>query len=290
MTFYIAPLENRAVLEITGADRQEFLQGISSNDVSQVAQDNAVYTCFLTPQGKFLYDMFLVAQDDDTWLADVEKDSLAALLAHMNKYKLRADVSFDVEENTIPYVFYGGAIPATLYDEATVYSDPRMAEIGWRGYVPKNKRENLEEESLKVAGEFVGFDDYDSFRLSLGVPDGRRDITPEKMHLIEANMEQLSGVAFDKGCFTGQELTARVHNRGLVKKRLLPIRLDFPVAVGDTVTNLDGEAIGHVTSQNNRYAMAHVKLELARPVLAGADKAQIDGSDVELFKPDWLNI
>lgn len=290
MTFFIAPLENRSVLKITGKDRQDFLQGISTNDVSTVTKETAVYTCFLTPQGKFLFDMFLMAADEDTWLADIEKDSASLLLAHLNKYKLRADVNFQEVADIDLYAIYGGAMPTQLTENANVFHDPRVPSLGWRAFVSKDNFSDFESDALKLAGDVMDFVNYDSFRLSMGVPDGRRDISPEKMHLVEANLEQLSGVSFKKGCFTGQELNARVYNRGLVKKRLLPMQVEQDVSSGDTVTDQSGKKIGTVTSQTGRYALALVKLESAREILAAPYEAQVNGNNVELYKPDWLVI
>jgi folate-binding protein YgfZ len=290
MAFFISPLENRIALKITGNDRMEFLQGISSADLTHVSKETGVYTCFLTPQGKFLYDMFIVAVDDDVWLADVEKDTAALLIAHLAKYKLRADIAMEPADDMALYAFYGGAISTQITEMAYVYNDPRLPELGWRCFMPLSQEENIIEEVLKLEGEQSDFENYDTFRISQGVPDGRRDIMPEKMHLIEAHIQYLNGISFDKGCYTGQELTARVYHRGRVKKSLLPVRLMHPVASGDTVFNLDGDEIGLIHSHTERYAMAYVKLEPARLVLAGADKVRINDHEADLFKPDWLTI
>src|ERR1700689_1905233 len=199
-------LPNRGFLRLSGPDRLTFLQGLVSNDVTKVAPGHAVYSCLLTPQGKFLHDFFLIA-DGDSLLIECEADRRAALAQRLRTYKLRSKIE-------IAEVEYGVFAGALSVEGAIAYPDPRTAALGMRVL-----------SSSDLEGSPLPFETYDRLRISLAVPDGSRDMEVGKAILLENNIDLLNGVAWDKGCYTGQELTARTRYRGLIKKRLVPIRI-----------------------------------------------------------------
>ncbi len=293
-----AILPNRGVLELSGPDVRSFLQGIVSNDVNRVSTERAVWTAFLTPQGKFLHEFFLVARpaaaEAETlfWL-DCEAERRDDLLRRLKIYKLRAKVELSDRSGdlAVAALFGAGALDrlgldpgeagqAIDYAEGTAFADPRLSALGARAILPRAAAEAAPPEGFAAAAR----EDYDGLRLSLGVPDGSRDLEVEKSLLLESGFEELNGLDWDKGCYMGQELTARTKYRGLTKKRLLPVAFEGPApAPGTPVLCAEREA-GVLRSTANGHGLALLRLEYLEegqpPLTAG-------GARLTVTKPDW---
>lgn len=284
-------LPNRGVLAITGEDRVAFLQGLTSNDVAAVSEDRAVFSTFLTPQGKYLHDFFIMARGD-TLLLDCEADRRDDLMRRLRMYRLRSKVDLQdcTEEFAVAAVTGKGAAElaglteiepgrATAFAEGIAIVDPRTAELGIRALLPRD----TVQAALQGAGATkAGPDDYDRLRLTLGVPDGSRDLIVEKSTLLESNYDTLNAISWDKGCYLGQELTARMKYRGLVKKRLMPVTLVGPVPPSGTAITLDGRAVGEMRSGNGEMGLALLRLDAAKE--ASPDRPLCAG-DTELSVP-----
>lgn len=268
---------DRDVLRLTGEDRAAFLQGLVSNDMRKVAPDRAVFAAFLTPQGKYLHDFHVVALGD-AWLLDCEAGRGADLFRRLRMYRLRskvelADVTADWAVAAIP-----GQAPdlanepgaARALADGVIHVDARLAALGARALLPKaTARATLAGLGLTETGPEA----WDRLRLTLGVPDGTRDLVPEKTVLLEANYDSLNAIAWDKGCYMGQELTARTRYRGLLKKRLAPVQLDGPAPEPGTLILRDGREAGEMRSSRDGIGLALLRLEAlegdAGPLLAG---------------------
>lgn len=289
-------LTDRGVLAIRGEDRVAFLQGLVSNDVTAVAPDRAIHAAFLTPQGKYLHDFFIVERGD-ALLLDCEAERRADLMRRLRIYKLRAKVEIADETEAWAIVAIhgegavaaigGGAIPgaALPFAGGVAYVDPRLAALGARAIVPADRAEEL----LAAAGlEAADRRDWDALRLSLGVPDGSRDLEVEKSTLMESGFDELNGISWKKGCYMGQELTARTKYRGLVKRRLVPIALDGPPPAAGTELTRDGKPVGEVRSglalDGGGRALALIRLE------ALANDAPLDAGGIPAHprKPAWM--
>jgi folate-binding protein YgfZ len=272
---------DRDVLRLTGEDRTAFLQGLVSNDMRKVAPDRAVFAAFLTPQGKYLHDFHVVALGD-AWLIDCEAGRGADLFRRLRMYKLRskvelADVTADWAVAAIPGETGNAALglpnepgAARILADGIAHVDARTAALGARALLPKA--------AAKAALDGLGLTEtgpetWDRLRLTLGVPDGSRDLVPEKTVLLEANYDSLNAIAWDKGCYMGQELTARTRYRGLLKKRLAPVLLDGPAPEPGTLILRDGREAGEMRSSRDGIGLALLRLEAlegeAGPLLAG---------------------
>jgi len=247
-------LENRGFLRIDGADRVEFLQGLVSNDVTKVTADRTGYGAFLTAQGKFLFDFFMVA-DGDALVLDTEGDRVDDFFRRLRMYKLRSRIELSQGGYRTAVVVGDEALDALglpaergsarPFGGGIAYVDPRHAEAGARVLLPASADDGV----LAGAGlESTGVEAYDRRRIALGLPDGSRDMAVEKTVLLEAGFEELGGVDFAKGCYMGQELTARTKYRGLVKRRLMPIAINGPLPTPGTEITLDGREAGEVRS------------------------------------------
>ncbi|MBU6448936.1 MAG: folate-binding protein, partial [Rhodospirillales bacterium] len=208
----IAHLPHRGVLELTGADRVAFLNGLVSNDVARAAPGNAVWAAMLTPQGRYLVDFFILS-DGERLLLDVPRAELPALAQKLRRYKLRSAVEIkDASDSLKVFSAWDGTPP----DTPRTAADPRLPQAGYR---------SLSAEHLPCNATV---EDYAAHRIPLGLPDGAPDLEAEKTLLLEAGFDELGGVDWEKGCYMGQELTARTKYRGLIKRRLLPVRLQKP--------------------------------------------------------------
>jgi tRNA-modifying protein YgfZ len=252
----ITSLAARGVIEIAGTDRVSFLNGLVSNDVTQAAPGGAVWAALLTPQGRYVADFFIFAAPESL-LLDAPSSQLGEILRRLGRYRLRADVRLaDVSDRFGVAAGWNGA----PMPERIAAPDPRLAEAGWRAIVP---RENLPPDTGEAA--------YHAHRIALGLPDGPPDLEADKTLLLEANFDVLNGVSWTKGCYMGQELTARTHYRGLVKRRLVPVTVEGPLpAPGTAVMNGDTEA-GTIRSGAGNLALAMLRTEsLESPLEAGA--------------------
>ena len=250
----IAALPARGVLAVTGEDRTGFLQGLVSNDVTEVAPGRAVWAALLTPQGKWLADFFILS-DGERLLLDCERDQLPMLRQRLTRYRLRSRVTLEDTTLTV-YAVWDGAPPP---GPEVMAPDPRLPEAGWRelssGPIPTSASE----------------DEWDRHRLALGLPDGSRDMETEKSVLLEAGFDELNGVSWTKGCYMGQELTARTKYRGLVKRRLVPVRIDGMVPTPGAAILRDGREVGTMRSANGQRGLAVLRLEALGSQLNSAE-------------------
>jgi folate-binding protein YgfZ len=281
-------LPERALVRLAGPEARTFLNALVSTDVLTVSAARAAYAALLTPQGKYLFDFFVIAEPGDEagpLLLDCERRRRDELVRRLILYRLRAKVEIAAlgDEIAVAAAFGDGAagragLPAEpgrakALGGGVVYVDPRLAELGLRAALPGA----TVPDTLAGAGFAAATpEDYDRHRLLLGVPDGSRDLEVDKSLLLESNFEALHGVDFAKGCYVGQELTARTKYRGLVKKRLYRVDLDGPLPPPDTPVLLDGREAGTVRSGRDGVALALLRLDQlaeaeasGRPLLAG---------------------
>ena len=262
LSFSLLPY--RSVIAVGGADRVEFLQGLISNDTTKVAAGRAIWAALLTPQGRFTNDMFVVSGDGgETLLLETERERAPALARKLSMYKLRSKVT--VEDRAaaldVAVVFGQDAAEALPIEGALAFVDPRLPELGIRVIAPAGAAANL----LTACGvPRAPLDAYDSLRLALGVPDGSRDLPVDKALLLESGFDELNGVDWKKGCYMGQELTARTKYRGLVKKRLFPVRIDGAMPAPGSLIHLDGQEVGEVRSGSGNRAIAMLRLDAVR--------------------------
>lgn len=267
-----AVLDQRSVVAVTGEDRKAFLQGLVSNDVLRVAPDRAVYALFLTPQGKFLHDFNLVesgAESDAVLLLDPETERRADLLRRLKMYKLRSKIALEdrTEQLRVVVAFGAGALEALglpaepgaarAFAGGVAFTDPRLPALGARLFLPADGLAALEAAGLAPREAT----DYDRRRLSFGIPDGTLDLIPEKSIPLESRMDALNAISWDKGCYMGQELTARTKYRALIKKKLFPVTVDGPMPDAGTPVTLDGKDIGEMRSGRDGAALALLRLE-----------------------------
>ncbi|USG60565.1 hypothetical protein NBZ79_15470 [Sneathiella marina] len=282
-------LDNRAILTLTGADVVDFLQNLITNDMAEVTDSQAIYAALLTAQGKFLHDFFVLKWGKYI-LLDVARDRKDDLLRRLSMYKLRADVTIGDGAYDI-YAQFGDSPNAaagtvTETGDSLHYIDPRLAAMGTRILTPRGKKPGSDTRTPPAAteGPLAAYATYDAHRLALGIPEGGADIIPEKNFLLEANFEELNGVSFSKGCYVGQELTARTKHRAKIKKRLFQISFTGDLTPGQRIT-LGGKEIAEVRSIQNGHGLALTRID---PLQDGSPE-NTEPAGIVFTKPAYLD-
>jgi folate-binding protein YgfZ len=241
----IATLGHRAVLAVEGADRVGFLQGLVSQDMERAAPGIALWSALLTPQGKWLAEFF-VFSDGDRLLLDVEAAQRETIATRLSRFRLRSKVTILALPHAVQAAWDG---VAPVVASGLVAADPRVEGAGWR---------ILADPPAPVTAEAA---DWDAHRLALGLPDGSRDLELEKTVLLEAGFDELGGISWTKGCYMGQELTARTRYRGLLKRRLVPVRIEGPVPPPGTPVMQEGREVGIMRSALGARGLAVLRLD-----------------------------
>ena len=273
-------LSHRSVIAVGGPDRVEFLQGLISNDTTKVGPGQAIWAALLTPQGRFLNDMFVVEDVSSTFLMETERERAPALARKLKMYTLRSKVT--VEDRSaameVAVVFGPDADKILPVAGATAFVDPRLPELGVRVLAPVGQTAAL------LGLTEAPLTDYEAMRLRLGVPDGSRDLPVEKALLLESGFDELHGVDWKKGCYMGQELTARTKYRGLIKRRLFPVRIEGPLPASGASVHRDGKEVGEVRSGLGDRALAMLQIDAADGALTA------DGATLFPERPAWMQV
>lgn len=236
-------LADRQIFKIFGNDKEQFLQGLLTCDV----RHRPCYGALLSPNGRFLYDFFVV-EEGDHWLIDVPVDHSDEILKKLNLYKLKSDVHLEKDDRQVRAVIPGedqgpiacnitgsshlnlehrnsdvvnessiqDSFVAPVEDDMLIYKDPRHPDMGYRSY-------RLEPGVRRDDSSFLEYTDH---RIALGIPEGPLDLVYDRSIILECNFVQMNAVSFTKGCYVGQELIARTHHLGAIRKRLMPVNLE----------------------------------------------------------------
>lgn len=258
----------RGLVSVTGADARSFLQGVISQDIERLAADRALYGALLTPQGKYLHD-FCLAEVGERIILDGEAGRAQDLMARISRYRLRAKVDLALADDLAVFAVFGdgAAQVCGLAEEAGVaarcgdgvaFVDPRAVALGCRLILPAGEAAD----TLARLSLAPGLPEaYEALRISLGVPDGSRDMEVDKSTLLECNFEALNGVDWNKGCYVGQEVTARTKYRGLVKRALVPVSGAIAaLSPGTAICRADSQ-VGEIRSICDGLALASLRLD-----------------------------
>lgn len=275
-------LSKRTVISISGENSLEFLQGLVSNNVRSLAEGRSVYAALLSPQGRFLHDFFLVHWRDKIFI-DVKKERAGDLFSRLKLYRLRSKVEITPEESLCVSATWAEEIAETETADYKIYADPRLGELGLRAIGNKDSiSEFYKQQQISQVAE----DEYEKFRLSLCIPD-TSDMIVEKSLLLESGFEELHGVDFSKGCYVGQEVTARSKFRGQVRKSFYSAKSDAPLPASGSKIIAGEEIIGEIRSSLENIGIALIfndKYEAARegniPFICG-------GLGIEIATAGW---
>lgn len=275
-------LADRALIRIEGEDARGFLQAILTQDVAGLSAARALHAALLTPQGKYLFDMFL-AEMEGAILVDCAAARSAELLRRLMLYRLRAKATLtECGAEVAIWAILGDAedLPADRGGSAplaggVVFRDPRAAEMGWRAILPADAAPPFPEGKREA---------YEAARIALGLPDGERDLEVDRTLALEADLDLLGSVDFSKGCYIGQEITARTKYRGKVRRRLFPVHVEAGELAPGMAVTADGKPIGDIRSALGNRAIAMLRLEEIEAGMA----AEVDGRPLHIDRPAWM--
>ena len=269
---YFYKNSNSRFLSVEGKDSSDFLQNLITNDINKCTKENILYSCLLSPQGKFMCDFFIFKQDEK-YILEIHSFFYEKLLKKLNLYKLRSKVLINEITNLSSYSVFGEVNNNANF--IVFCADPRNNKIG-------NKLICQSEDS-KIFNNFNEINEkkYHEILIQNTVPLSHFDLIENKSLLLENNFENLNSISWDKGCYVGQELTARMKYRALLKKRIysLAVKAGFPKA--DQTIKVDGIDYGKIISIENKSILAMLKIELAEKKIY--EKKQIKTSDGLVF-------
>jgi tRNA-modifying protein YgfZ len=278
-------LPDRGVVKVAGDDARSFLNGLITGDMAKVTPGSARFAALLTPQGKIVVD-FIIAEVDPAegsgFFLDCPLALASALAEKLNFYKLRAKVICEDLSAMLGVMAIWNGPGDSEYGLS--YADPRLPALGTRVMLPPHLAVQAASE---LGAAMVTPEDYEAHRIALGVPSGGRDFTYGDTFPHEADMDQLSGVDFDKGCYVGQEVVSRVEHRATARKRVIPISYaEFAPLSGIPIVAGDKE-IGTLHSTANQRGLAMVRLDRAADAIASGTALTAGGLEIKLVKPDW---
>lgn len=262
MTPHIAKLPQRAVLEISGEDKSAFLQGLITNDIHLVTTEKAIYATLLTPQGRYLFDFFII-EKGDSYLLDYEASRREELIKKLSLYKLRSRITLTPRPDFHVYAVWGEPLPGS-------FSDPRLPELGNRflGNIQDN----------------TSVEDYDLHRIKLGVPEGGCELTPEKSIILEFGLDELNAISWTKGCYVGQELTARTKHMGELRKRLFPVEILGETHLLGTEVLQGEESVGVLLTHQKSFGLALLRVEALK------DEMICGKAKLKPYIPQWMRL
>ena len=238
-------LENRGVIKVSGLDSRLFLQGLITNDINKASCDKLTYAMMLSPQGRFLTDFFIL-KNGDGYLLDSARFNLLDIVNRLNNYRLRAKVEIsDISSEC-------KVLASSQKLDNFFLQDPRNEAMGYR----------------KIATDFEqvngrSFDEYEKTRIKLKIPDAEADFIYDKSFPLEFGAVELNAIDFLKGCYVGQEVTARTYHIGVIRKKLMNLEIQpqsLPLLKGTEIT-ANSQKIGIVLGTNNCLGLALVKMD-----------------------------
>jgi folate-binding protein YgfZ len=271
----IALLADRGVVRVAGEDAAKLLQGLITSDMELLTQQPALHAALLSPQGKILFDFF-VAKIADGFLLETARAQAAGLAKRLAMYKLRAKVDIRDASDDFRVLAVWGEGPVSASETAGLLSfpDPRLAALGLRVL------------AAATGGTDATSEAYHAHRIGLGVPEGGRDYTFGDAFPHEADLDQLGGVSFTKGCFIGQEVVSRMQNRATVRKRVVPVTGEASLTMGADIT-AGTDTIGSIGSVSGLQALALLRLDRAAEAEAKGEPLRAGGVTIALRKPSW---
>lgn len=279
----VAQLSERGVIGVTGPDAEHLLQGVITQDVQRLAGGEGIYAGLLSPQGKILFDFFVVRATDGV-LIDVAAEKAADLINRLTMYRLRAKVAFtDLSHDLSVLVVWGAPAMFAATPGAVVFEDPRLPDLGLRAIVPSGDAD------AAIAADDIfaaTADDWHAHRIALGVPEGGKDFGFGDAFPHEADMDQLAGISFDKGCYVGQEVVSRMQHRGTARKRIVIAKSETAIPAGANLT-AGNVQLGSIGSSAGQSALALVRLDRAAEARLRGEALVADGILVEIVKPQW---
>ena len=280
-----ALLPDRGVVKVVGDDARRFLNGLVTGDMAKVAAGKPCFAALLTPQGKIIADFIIVeapAEDGGGFILDCPRALAPALVEKLNFYKLRAKVVCEDLSEVLGVMAVWGGMADSEYGLS--YPDPRLPALGSRFMVPPHLAAAA---AADLGASFTDADYYETHRIGLGVPRGGLDFVYGATFPHEADMDQLNGVDFDKGCYVGQEVVSRVEHRASARSRVVPIAYEEFAPVSGLPIMAGAKQVGTLGSTAKGRGLALMRLDRIADALAANTTLEAGGITIRALKPSW---
>ncbi|MGE3148580.1 MAG: folate-binding protein YgfZ [Pseudorhodoplanes sp.] len=279
-----APLPDRGIVKIAGDDAHKLLNGLLTVDVEKIVPGRPRFTALLTPQGKILFDGILVAvpeADGGGFLFDCPRALAGTAVERLTFYKLRAKARIENLSDALQVVaVWGGPSPSPV--EGLVYPDPRLADLGFRIVVAA-----AHDVATELGAKLVDAAQYERHRIALGIPRGGMDFAYGDTFPHEADMEQLNGVDFDKGCYIGQEIVSRMEHRGTARTRIVSVSCEKGAPEPGASIMAGDRVVGTMGSAADGRGIALVRLDRAESAGNAGATLTAGGLPITIAKPQW---
>ena len=291
----VVTLEDRGFIQVKGAETKDFLQNIVTNDIEKVTGESTIFSSILTPQGKYLFEFFILKLKD-SYLLECEKKSTIEIIKLLNFYKLRSKVDFiNLNEKYVAAVISLEKFKeinnsdlskgkTTSYQNDPVYIDPRNDKLGAKII---SKLENIHLTIKQLSLTIADKKKYYNKSFELGIPQINLDKLKDKIFGVENNLDELNGIDFKKGCYVGQENTSRIKLRNKLRRRILPVqKITGEISENDIIKYKDSD-VGKIMI-NKPYSFALIKV--VDPDLKEFQNTELvcGNSKIKIFKPDWI--
>lgn len=278
-------LSDRGVVKVVGDGARNFLHGLVTTDVLNLKPGEARFCALLTPQGKIIADFMTVeapTQDGGGFFLDTPRSLVAALVAKLNMYKLRAKVIVEDLSEALGMLAAWDGQGTTKY--GLCYPDPRLPELGIRVMLPPHLATAA---IAELGASAVDASEYETFRIALGVPRGGVDFGYGDAFPHETEMDQLGGVDFNKGCYVGQEVVSRMEHRGTARTRAVPVRYDGPAPEAGAAIVAGDRQIGTMGSSAGGRGVALLRLDRVADAMSRGETLIGGGVPLHIVKPNW---
>jgi tRNA-modifying protein YgfZ len=280
-----ALLQDRGVVKVAGDDARHFLHGLISADVLNLTPGAARFGALLSPQGKIIADFIIVeapAENGGGFFLDLPRALAPVLVAKLNLYKLRSRViAEDLSDILSVVAVWDGSGAAS---SGLAYADPRLPALGLRIMVAPHRANEV---TAALGAALLDAGEYEAHRIALGIPQGGRDFSYGDAFPHEADMDQLGGVDFAKGCYVGQEVVSRMEHRGIARTRAVPVRYAGAAPQAGANITAGERQIGTMGSAAKGRGLALVRLDRAADALSRGEPLLAAGAAINLVRPDW---
>jgi len=271
-------LKNSKFISISGNDKNDFLQGLITNDINKCTKDNPIYSCMLTPQGKFLADFFIFNYEKK-FLIEIHNEFVNRFIDKLKIYKLKSDIHIN-KENFVSLYVLSDKKEIKFKENIILFNDPRKNNLGIKIILKENQLKKIVKDNNLKEIEFIK---YREILIKNLIPYSPEDLDENKSLLLENNFQNINAIDWDKGCYVGQEITARMQYRALLKKRIYVLKIKSgQIDIGDKLINNDLE-IGTVISKTDHYLLAMLKINLAEKSIKNKISINTSNSGVVNF-------